>query len=135
MNLNSIRIYILAACTALLLIGVVLLVYAKLSFSDEKATLYESAKVIFAIDALKNKYDFENDEKLILDQVKRHGLQDRLSVSKSSASVGEYKVEAVDPLNGWNFLRDVLRGGFKLDVLEVVQNPDHRIDIYLKVRF
>lgn len=135
MNLNSIRIYILAGFTTLLVAGIVLLVYAKISYTDEKTSFYKSAKVIFAIDALKGKYDFDNDEKLILDKVNQYGFKKQLILSKSSASIGEYKVEAVDPLDGWNFLKDILRGGFKLDAIQVSQNPDHRINIYLKVQF
>lgn len=135
MSLNNIRVYILAGFFALLLIGAVLLVYSSAAYEDKKTALYASAKVVFAIDALKDRYDFDNDEKLILDKVNKYGLKGQLTFSKSSATVGEYKVEAADPVNGWNYLKDILRSGFKLSAIDVTQNPDHRINIYLKVEF
>jgi len=133
-NINK-KFLILGGMTLCLFILLVVYGVVNIWYKESKNSFYESASVIFDIEALKGLYSQNDLDNRIKELINKRGLTPQLKYTKNSATIGEYKISGADPLIGWDFMKDVLSKGYKVDSFEITQNPDHRIDIYLKVQF
>lgn len=126
---------VIVASLFLMFLMFVLFATLKLSFSAQKSSFFESAGTIFEIEAFKKAYEEQSKNEKIIQIVESRALKPMLSYQKSSETIGEYKIDGADPAIGWDFVKDIMSKGFRIEELVIEQRQDHRVDLYLKVQF
>jgi hypothetical protein len=127
-------IYIYASL-AFLALSVVFYATSYFYYSSESKSFFKNAKVVEEIKELNALYGGTSTPEDFMKLVQNSGLKDFVTYDKSSATMGEYTLEGLDPEIGWSFLKSVIQKGYGVEALEIEERDDHRLDIFLKVMF
>lgn len=104
-------------------------------YSDKSESFFKDAKVIEEIKNLNALYGSSTTPETFMAFVQDSGLKDFVTYDKTSATIGEYRLEGLDPEIGWGFVKSVIQKGYSVEMLEIEERDDHRLNIFLKVMF